>query len=73
MMLKSAGASVITLPSNEIYAAMQTGAMDAAMTSSTSFISFKLEEIAKHLTSGRNKAYWFMMRGKSVDHPVASR
>ena len=37
-----------------------TGAMDAAMTSSTSFISFKLEEIAKHLTSGRNKAYWFM-------------
>jgi TRAP-type C4-dicarboxylate transport system substrate-binding protein len=60
MMLKQAGASVITLPSNEIYAAMQTGAMDAAMTSSTSFISFKLEEIAKHLTSGRQRAYWFM-------------
>ena len=60
MMLKAAGASVITLPSNEIYAAMQTGAMEAAMTSSTSFISFKLEEIAKHLTTGRNKAYWFM-------------
>jgi len=60
MMFKDAGASVISLPSNEIYAAMQTGAMDAAMTSSTSFISFKLEEIAKHLTSGRNKAYWFM-------------
>jgi TRAP-type C4-dicarboxylate transport system substrate-binding protein len=60
MMLKKAGASVITLPSNEIYAAMQTGAMDAAMTSSTSFISFKLEEIAKHLTTGRDKTYWFM-------------
>jgi len=60
MMLKAAGASVISLPSNEIYAAMQTGAMDAAMTSSTSFISFKLEEIAKNLTTGRNKAYWFM-------------
>uniref|UniRef100_UPI00097CA018 TRAP transporter substrate-binding protein DctP n=1 Tax=Pelomonas sp. KK5 TaxID=1855730 RepID=UPI00097CA018 len=61
MMLKSAGASVITLPSNEIYAAMQTGAMEAAMTSSTSFISFKLEEIAKHLTTGRDKTYWFML------------
>ena len=61
MVLKDAGASVISLPSNEIYAAMQTGAMEAAMTSSTSFISFKLEEIAKHLTSGRNKAYWFML------------
>ena len=60
MMLKEAGASVISLPSNEIYAAMQTGAMDAAMTSSTSLISFRLEEIAKHLTTGRNKAYWFM-------------
>ncbi|WP_395703174.1 TRAP transporter substrate-binding protein DctP [Aquabacterium sp.] len=60
MMLKQAGASVITLPSNEIYAAMQTGAMDAAMTSSTSFISFKLEEIAKYLTTGRVKTYWFM-------------
>src|SRR5262249_7689240 len=60
MISKAAGASVITLPSNEIYAAMQTGAMDAAMTSSTSFISFKLEEIAKFLTSGRQRTYWFM-------------
>ena len=60
LMLKAAGASVISLPSNEIYAAMQTGAMDAAMTSSTSFISFKLEELAKHLTSGRQRTYWFM-------------
>ena len=60
MILKEAGASVVSLPSNEIYAAMQTGAMDAAMTSSTSFISFRLEEVAKSLTTGRNGAYWFM-------------
>jgi TRAP-type C4-dicarboxylate transport system substrate-binding protein len=60
LVLKDAGASVISLPSNEIYAAMQTGAMDAAMTSSTSLISFRLEEISKHLTTGRGKAYWFM-------------
>jgi TRAP-type C4-dicarboxylate transport system substrate-binding protein len=60
MILKEAGAAVVTLPSNEIYAAMQTGAMDAAMTSSTSFISFHLEEIAKALTTGRTGAYWFM-------------
>jgi len=61
MVLKAAGASVISLPSNEIYQAMQTGALDAAMTSSTSLISFRLEEIAKHLTTGRGKAYWFML------------
>jgi TRAP-type C4-dicarboxylate transport system substrate-binding protein len=60
MILKEAGAAVLTLPSNEIYAAMQTGAMDAAMTSSTSFISFRLEEVAKSLTTARTGAYWFM-------------
>ena len=70
MMLKQAGASVITLPSNEIYASMQTGAMDAAMTSSTSFISFKLEEIAKHLTSGRNRTYWFMLEPLMISKEV---
>ena len=73
MMLKAAGASVITLPSNEIYAAMQTGAMDAAMTSSTSFISFKLEEIAKHLTTGRNKTYWFMFEPLMISKDVFSK
>lgn len=73
MMLKSAGASVITLPSNEIYAAMQTGAMDAAMTSSTSFISFKLEEIAKHLTSGRERTYWFMLEPLMISKEVFAK
>jgi TRAP-type C4-dicarboxylate transport system substrate-binding protein len=61
LMLKAAGAAVLSLPSNEIYAAMQTGAADAAMTSSTSLISFRLEEVSKYLTTGRNKAYWFML------------
>jgi TRAP-type transport system periplasmic protein len=61
MVLKAAGASVISLPSNEIYQAMQTGALDAAMTSSTSLISFRLEEVAQQLTTGRGKAYWFML------------
>ncbi len=73
MMLKAAGASVITLPSNEIYAAMQTGAMDAAMTSSTSFISFKLEEIAKHLTSGRQRTYWFMFEPLMMSKEVFAK
>ncbi|MES2069509.1 MAG: TRAP transporter substrate-binding protein DctP [Pseudomonadota bacterium] len=60
LVLKAAGAAVVSLPSNEIYAAMQTGAMDAAMTSSTSLISFRLEEVSKFLTSGRGQSYWYM-------------
>jgi TRAP-type C4-dicarboxylate transport system substrate-binding protein len=58
--LKKAGAAVLSLPSNEIYQAMQTGALDAAMTSSTSLISFRLSEVARSLTTGRGRAYWFM-------------
>ncbi|MEO8935958.1 MAG: TRAP transporter substrate-binding protein DctP [Burkholderiaceae bacterium] len=73
MVLKEAGASVISLPSSEIYAAMQTGAMDAAMTSSTSFISFKLEEIAKSLTTGRNKTYWFMLEPLMMSKDVFAK
>ena len=58
---QAAGATTLTTPSNELYAAMQTGACDAATTSSTSLISFRLEEVAKSLTTGRGKSYWFML------------
>ena len=70
MMFKEAGASVLSLPSNEIYAAMQTGAMDAALTSSTSLISFRLEEVSKFLTSGRGKSYWFMFEPLLMSKPI---
>jgi TRAP-type C4-dicarboxylate transport system substrate-binding protein len=60
MVLQKAGAAVLSVPSNEIYAAMQTGACDAGITSSTSLISFRLEEVAKSLTSGAEHSYWFM-------------
>jgi len=33
----------------------------AGITSSTSLISFRLEELSKHLTTGRGKSYWFML------------
>lgn len=61
LMFKAAGAATLSIPSNESYAAMQTGACDAVLTSSTSLISFRLEETAKALTSGRGRSYWFMM------------
>jgi TRAP-type C4-dicarboxylate transport system substrate-binding protein len=61
MVLQTAGAAVLSVPSNELYAAMQTGACDAGITSSTSLISFRLEEVAKCLTSGADASYWFMM------------
>ena len=61
LVLQKAGAAVLSLPSNELYAAMQTGACDGGITSSTSLISFRLEELSKHLTTGRGRSYWFML------------
>jgi TRAP-type transport system periplasmic protein len=61
LMLKQAGGIISSVPSNEIYAAMQTGSLDAAVTSSTSLISFRLEEISKNLTTGRGKSFWYML------------
>jgi len=61
MVLQAAGATTLSIPSNEAYAAMQTSACDAVITSSTSLVSFRLEEVAKSLTTGRGKSYWFML------------
>ena len=73
LILKAAGAAVVSLPSNEIYAAMQTGAMEAALTSSTSLISFRLEEVSKALTTGRNGAYWFMFEPLLISKEVFNK
>src|SRR5260370_27078477 len=61
LMLKEAGGIISSVPSNEIYPAMQTGSLDAAVTSSTSLISFRLEEISKNVTSGVKGSFWFML------------
>jgi TRAP-type C4-dicarboxylate transport system substrate-binding protein len=49
------------VPSDEIYAAMQTGSLDAAVTSSSSLISFRLQEVSKNVTTGRGGSFWFML------------
>jgi TRAP-type C4-dicarboxylate transport system substrate-binding protein len=70
MLLQAAGATTLSTPSNELYAAMQTGACDATYTSSTSLISFRLEEVAKSLTTGRGKSYWFMLEPLIISKQV---
>src|SRR2546430_9397541 len=61
MVVQAAGATTLSTPSNELYAAMQTGACDAAITSSPRPISFPLEGGAQKLTTGRGKSHWFML------------
>ncbi len=49
-MLEAAGASITSMPSSDIYTAMQTGVLDAANTSSMSFVSYRIYEQVECLT-----------------------
>jgi len=59
-MWQAAGASIVSIPSNEIYNAFQSGVADATDTSLGSFLSFRLYEQAKCLTAPGDNALWFM-------------
>lgn len=59
-MLVGAGASISSMPSSEIYTALQTGVLDAANTSSGSFVSYRIYEQATCLTAPGANALWMM-------------
>src|SRR6266704_1783537 len=59
-MWQAAGASIVSIPSNEVYNALQTGVAEATDTSSGSFVSFRIYEQVKCLTAPGDNALWFM-------------
>jgi len=59
-MWQSAGASIVSIPSNEVYNALQTGVAEGTDTSAGSFVSFRLYEQLKCLTAPGDNALWFM-------------
>ena len=59
-MWQAAGASIVSIPSNEVYNALQTGVADATDTSAGSFVSFRLYEQVKCITAPGDNALWFM-------------
>lgn len=54
MVFQSAGAAITTMPSSEVYMALQTGVLDAFFTTDSSFVSFRLYDVVKYLTVGGN-------------------
>ena len=71
-MLAGAGASITSMPSSEIYSALQTGVLNGANTSSASLVSYRIYEQVKCLTAPGKNALWFMyepilMSKKSFD------
>lgn len=59
-MWAGAGASIVSVPSNEVYNALQQGVAQGTDTSSGSFVSFRLYEQIKCLTAPGDNALWFM-------------
>lgn len=59
-MWQAAGASIVSVPSNEVYNALQTGVADATDTSAGSFVSFRVYEQVKCITAPGDNALWFM-------------
>jgi TRAP-type C4-dicarboxylate transport system substrate-binding protein len=59
-MWQSAGASIVSIPSNEVYNALQTGVAEGTDTSTGSFVSFRLYEQLKCVTAPGENALWFM-------------
>lgn len=72
-MLAAAGASIASMPSSEVYSGMQTGVLDAANTSSESFVSFRLYEQVKCLTAPGANALWFMYEPVLMSKQVFNR
>ncbi|MGH1466822.1 MAG: TRAP transporter substrate-binding protein DctP [Cognatishimia sp.] len=59
-MLVGANASITSMASSEIYSAMQTGVLDAANTSSSSFVSYRIFEQVACYTPASDIALWFL-------------
>jgi len=59
-MWQAAGASIVSVPSNEVYNALQTGVAEGTDTSTGSFVSFRLYEQLKCVTAPGDNALWFM-------------
>jgi TRAP-type C4-dicarboxylate transport system substrate-binding protein len=59
-MWQQAGASIVSIPSNEVYNALQTGVAEATDTSTGSFVSFRIYEQVKCITAPGDNALWFM-------------
>ncbi|MFP5411955.1 MAG: TRAP transporter substrate-binding protein DctP [Gammaproteobacteria bacterium] len=62
LMLKEAGSSVINMPSSEIYPALQSGVLNATLTSAETFVSMRLYEQTNNATVGGDYNLWMLLQ-----------
>lgn len=61
-MLKAAGASVVNMPSTEIYPSLQSGVLNGTLTSAETFVSMRLYEQTRFATLPGRYALWMLMQ-----------
>lgn len=66
--LKAGGASITSMPSTEVYFALQTGTLDGLTTTYSSFLSFRLYEILDHLTISKGYGIFYAHHGILVSN-----
>ncbi|MBN2808149.1 MAG: TRAP transporter substrate-binding protein DctP [Deltaproteobacteria bacterium] len=59
-MLNEAGASITSMASSEMYMALQTGVLNAGLTSAESFVSYRLYEQLEYFNTPEKYSIWYM-------------
>lgn len=72
-MMKEAGASITSMPSSETYHALATGVLNTMLTSSASFVSFKLYEVLKYINAPRDYSIWYMAENLCISQKTWNR
>ncbi len=72
-MMQQAGASITSMPSSETYHALATGVIDTMMTSSASFVSYRLYEVLKYINAPRDYSIWYMAENLCISSKTWNR
>jgi TRAP-type C4-dicarboxylate transport system substrate-binding protein len=71
--LQQAGASTATMPSSETYSAMQSGLLDALLTSSSSLGAFRVYEVSKSYVSPEDYSVYFTIEPIAISMKTWNR
>jgi TRAP-type C4-dicarboxylate transport system substrate-binding protein len=72
-MMREAGASITSMPSSETYHALSTGVLDTMLTSSASFVSYRLYEVLKYINAPRDFSIWYMAENLVISEKTWQR
>ena len=72
-MLRATGAAITSMPSTELYFALQSGVLDGLMTTYSSFQSFRLYEVLDHLVVGRGNYVFSTLCGIVIANKTWSK